>query len=120
VSAGLKRFSLTLSIRDRLTSDAAFEFNGVPDANTLEMWPVTPGGVAIDGNVVHVRMAMEADEVPQKLGLIALSPLGQRLATLVTAARYLPVRDTTLPKQAKPVIYGLDDGPKEVNQSPNR
>jgi hypothetical protein len=63
---------------------------------------------------------MNADEVPQKLGQIALSPLGQRLTALVMSARYLPVRDTTLPKQTKPIIYGLDDGPKEVTHYPNR
>ena len=120
VSAGVKRFSLTFSIRDHLTSEAAFEFNGVPDAKTLDMWPITPGGAVIDGNVVHARMAMNADEVQQQLGQIALSPLGQRLTALVMVARYLPVRDTTLPKQTKPVIYGLDDGPKEVTQYPNR
>jgi hypothetical protein len=120
VSAGVKRFSLTFSIRDHLTSEAAFEFNGAPDANTLEVWPIAPGSAVIDGNVVHARMAMNADEVPQKLGQFALSPLGQRLTTLVMSARYLPVRDTTLPKQTKPIIYGLDDGPKEVTHYPNR
>jgi hypothetical protein len=63
---------------------------------------------------------MKADEVQQKFGPIAVSPLGQRLTALVQAARYLPVRDTTQPKQSKPVIYGLDGGPKEVNQYQNR
>lgn len=110
VSAGMKQFSLTLSIRDRLTSNVAIEFNGVPDANTLKMWPVTLGGAAIEGNMVRARTSMEADEVQQTLGEIAASPLGQQLATLVKAARYLP----TPPKQTKPVIYGLDSGPKEV------
>jgi hypothetical protein len=114
VSAGLKRFSLTISIRDRFTSDAAFEFTGAPDAKTLQMWPAPPGSVTIDGSVVHVRTSMEADAAQQKLGEIAASPLGQRLTDLVQVARYLPVRDATPPK--KPVIYGLDDGPKQVNQ----
>ena len=44
----------------------------------------------------------------QKFGQIAGSPLGQGLAALVEAARYLPVRDNTVPKQTKPIIYGLD------------
>jgi hypothetical protein len=34
----------------------------------------------------------------------------------VAAAKYLPARDTSVPKQTKPVIYGLDEGPKVVNQ----
>ena len=44
----------------------------------------------------------------------------QRLADLVKAARYLPVRDNAVPKRSGPVIYGLDGGPKEVNQLPKR
>ena len=59
---------------------------------------------------------MEGDEAQQKFGQVAGSPLGQRLAALVEAARYLPARDITVPKHAKPMIYGLDGGPKEVNR----
>jgi hypothetical protein len=94
----------------------AFEFNQVPDANTLRMWPATLGGATIEGNVVHARMSMEAAEMEQKFGPIAASPLGQSLAALIKAARYLPVRGTTETRHTKPVIYGLDGGPKEVNQ----
>jgi hypothetical protein len=115
VSAGVKRFSLTVSIQNRFTSDLAFEFNGVPSANTLRTWQTKLGAATLEGNVVHVRMSMEGDEVQQKFAKITASPIGQRLAVLVAAARYLPVRDTTVPKQTKPVIYGLDGGPKEVN-----
>ncbi len=114
VSAGMKRFSLTVSIRDRLASDVAFEINGVPNANTLGMLQTTFGNATLEGNVVHVRTSMEADDVEQRFGQTAASPLGQRLAALVKAARYLPVRDTTVPRQTKAVIYGLDGGPKEV------
>jgi len=109
VSAGVKRFSLTVWIRDRLTSDVAFEFNGVPSANTLRTWRTKLGSAAIvEGNAVHVRAAMEAGEVQQKVGEVVAGPLGQGLAALVEAARYLPVRDTAVPKQTKPIIYGLD------------
>jgi hypothetical protein len=118
LSAGMKRFSLTVSIRNRLTSDVAFEFNGVPNANTLEMWQRTLGAATLEGNVAHFRISMDADEVQQKFGQIAPSPLGQRLAALVKAARYLPVHETTVPRQTKPMIYGLDGGPKEVTQVP--
>jgi hypothetical protein len=116
VSSGVKRFSLTVSIQNRLTSDMAFEFNGVPSATTLRTWQTKLGAATLEGSEVHVRMSMEGDEVQQKFGKIAASPVGQRLAALVKAARYLPMRDTTIPKQTKPMIYGLDDGPKEVNQ----
>jgi hypothetical protein len=115
VSAGVKRFSLTVSVRNRLTSDVAFEFDGVPGANALQMLQTKLGAATLEGNVVHIRMSMEADEVQQKSGEIAASPLGQRLAVLIKAARYLPVRDTTVPNRTKPMIYGLDGGPKEVN-----
>jgi hypothetical protein len=57
-------------------------------------------------------MSVEADEATQKLGQIAASPLGQRLAAVVKAAQYIPVRVTAAPRQAKPVIYGLD-GPQK-------
>jgi len=120
VSAGVKRFSLTVSIRDRLTSDVAFEFNGTPSAETLQKWQSTMPGATIEGGMVHVRMSMEAEEVQQKFAPVIVSPLGQRLASLVKAARYLQMRDTTLLKQTRPVIYGLDGGPRELNQNPNR
>ena len=120
VSAGAKRFSLTVSIRNRLTSDMAFEFDGAPSANTVRMGQATLTGATLEGNVVHVKVSMEADEVQQRFGPIATSPLGERLSALVAGARYLPVRDTTVPKRTKPVIYGLDGGPKEVNKDPNR
>jgi hypothetical protein len=118
-NAGVKRFSLGFSIRNRFTSDLAFEFNGVPSTDALRLWPML-GDATIEGDVAHVRMSIQPDDVPQAFGQIAASPLGQRLATLINVARNLPVRDTTVPSQIKPVIYGLDDGPKVVNRDPNR
>jgi hypothetical protein len=115
VSAGVKRFSLTVSIQNRLTSDVAFEFYGAPSAKTLQMWQTTLGATTLEGNVVHARSSMEAGEVQQKFGQIAAGPLGERLAALVGAARYLPMRDTSVPRQTRPVIYGLDGGPRVVN-----
>jgi hypothetical protein len=120
VNAGVQRFSLSVSIRDRLTSDLALEFNGVPSADTLPMWQTTLGAATLEGNVVHVRMSLEGDELQQKFGQIADHPLGQRLAALVEAARYLPARENAVPRQTKPVIYGLDGGPRIVNQDPNK
>jgi hypothetical protein len=119
VSQGMKRFSMTVSVRDRLTSDVAFEFNGVPNASALRMWQTSRSAATLEGNVVHVRMSMEANEVQKEFGQIADSPVGQRLGALVEAARYLPAREITVPKQTRPVIYGLDGGPREVNQDPH-
>jgi hypothetical protein len=110
ISAGVKRFYLTAWIRNQFASDMAFEFDGIPTAATIRAWPAT-----FEGNVAHMRMSMEPDEVRQKFAPIVASPIGQRLAALVQAAKYLPVPDPTLPKRAKPMIYGLDGGPKEVN-----
>jgi len=119
ITAGVKLFSLTASIRDRLTSDTAFEFNGVPEASPLRAWLSTLVDAKIEGNVVHVRMSKEADETWQSFGQIAVSPLGQRLGVLIKSARYLPVRDTAATVHTKPVIYGLDDGPREVKYTPS-
>jgi hypothetical protein len=113
VAANVKRFSLAFSIRNRVTSDLAIDFNGVPSTDALLMWP-TDDDATLDGNVAHVRTSISADEAQQKFVQIAGSPLGQRLAPLVNVARYLPVRDTTVTTQSKPVIYGLDAGPKVV------
>ena len=116
VSAGVKRTGLVVSIQDRLTSDQAYELNRAPDANSPRAWPANLGGATIDGNVVHVRAAMDSDEVQEKFGPIAASPLGQNLGTLVKLARYLPGHVTAVADPTKPTIYGLDDGPKVVNQ----
>jgi hypothetical protein len=120
MSAGVKRFSLTVSLRSRLTSDVAFEFYGTPNPKTLQALQTSLGATTLEGNVLHARTSMEAVEVQQKFGEFAAGPLGQRLAPLMEAARYLPVRDTTVPKQTRPVIYGLDDVPRVVGQGTNQ
>ena len=95
-------------------TDATFEFNGLPNADPSPFWPML-GDAAIENNAVHTRTSMEVDEAQQRVGQMANSSLGQRLAALVTAGRYLPFRDITVLKKTKPVIYGLDDGPKVIN-----
>ena len=106
----VKQFALTVWIRDRLTADLTLELNGAPSANALQIWQAQLGSAAtVETNAVHVRASMEAEEVQQKFGQIAASPLGQGLAALVKAARYLPVRDQTVLKQTQPIIYGLDN-----------
>jgi hypothetical protein len=88
--AGAKRFSVTASLRDRLSTDTAFEFSTAPDEKTLQMLP----GAQVDGNVAHVGLAMGADEVQQHVDQIASSPLGKCLGALVKIARYLPTQDS--------------------------
>jgi hypothetical protein len=112
--AGVKRFSLTASMRDRLASDTAFEFDGAPDATAIQTWLKSLPDAKIEGNAIHQRMSMETGETEQSFSKIAASPMGQRLAAFIKSARYLPVRDTATTVHAKPVIYGLDDGAREV------
>ena len=114
VNAGLRRFFLTVWIRNNLISDLAFEFNGVPNARTLQAFSKLGG--TLEGNVLHSRSAIEASELQQKFADVVASPVGDQLAALIGAARSLPARDTTAPKQIKPVIYGLEGGPKVVGQ----
>jgi hypothetical protein len=115
-STGLKRFTMAVYIRDRLISDIAFEFNGIPAPAVLKNLQTAVGPISVEGATAHYRMSIEASEVQQRFGQIAASPAGKQLSALVAAAKYIPARDTSVPKQTKPVIYGLDDGPKVVNQ----
>jgi hypothetical protein len=105
-STKVKGFSLEVCIRDHLTSELALEFNGPPDAKALAAWDRKG---AIECNVIHVTTTIEANEVQQKLGqTTAANPMGEYLTALVKPARYLPMHEATVPKQAKPVIFGLD------------
>ena len=114
VAAGVKLFWLTASTRGGLTSDTTYEFNGAPEADKIRVWLSTLLDPKMEGNAVHVRSSMEENETRKGLGQIMASPLGQHLGTLIKSARYLPVRDTATTVHTKPVIYGLDDGAREV------
>jgi hypothetical protein len=114
-STSLQRFSLALSAQDRFTTDATFEFNAAPAAaSPILFWP-TPGDAVIENNALHIQQSIEAGEAQQRVGQMSSSALGQRLAALLTTGHYLPFRDITVLKKTKPVIYGLDDGPKVIN-----
>jgi hypothetical protein len=115
-SAGVKRFSMAISILDRLTVDQAYELDRAPQPNAPRAWPANISGAVMDGNVVHVRSSIDIDEVAEKFPPIAGGKLGQNLGSLVKFARYLPERQNAVIDQSKPVIYGLDDGPKVVKQ----
>jgi len=116
MSQGLKGFSLTVSIRNTFASDLALEFYRAPDANTLRTWQMTLGAAALEGNALHLRTSMEAVEVEQKFDALTAGPIGEALGALLQATRYLPARQSPVPNGAKPVIYGLDGGPRVVNQ----
>lgn len=90
MDAGVSRVSLDISLRDRFASDVAFQFPGALNPSPLQNWMLPPGSAAIDNHTVHFRTSMDAAEVQQKLAEILASPLGQRLAALVEAARFLP------------------------------
>jgi len=111
-TARLKRSLLTVSIQNRVTSDLDLEFDGTPDVNALGTWVPALKGV-IQGNMFHVRTITEADEVQQKFGQVVASPSGEHLTALVNATRYLPLRDSAVPKQPKAVISGLDGGSQQ-------
>jgi len=109
--SGVKGFSLTVWIRDRLTSDVSLEFSGAPSAGTLAMWRTKLGnGAVVEGKTLHLRTSLESDEIQEKADESLAGPLGQGLAALLEAARYLPTRDSMVPQQMKPKIYGLDTG----------
>jgi hypothetical protein len=114
VSAGVKRFELTASTRERLISEAFFEFDGAAEPNAVREWVGTLGDAKIEGTTLRATMSMDADAVQRNLTQIAKSPLGQGLAAFLQSGRYVPVRDTAATVHAKPVIFGLDGGPKEV------
>lgn len=110
VAAGVKRFSLTASLRDGLTIDTIFEYEKAPDPNSGTSSLKSSADAQIVGNVMHRQ------ETLRSFDQIAGSPLGQRLAPFIQSARYLPVRDTATTVHTKPVIFGLDDGPREAKQ----
>ena len=57
-------------------------------------------------------------ELAEVLREVVPSHLRDRLGTLVAAAQQLPMRDLNALKQTRPVIYGLEGGPKVVSQQP--
>jgi hypothetical protein len=124
VSDRLQRLSLAFSLGDRFAGDFAFEFDGPPSPKSVETWQPKLGVATVEGNGVYLSVTLPANEsaanqasvAGQKFGQIVASPFGERLSALVAAARNLPLRDLNALKQTHPVIYGLDNGPRVVNQ----
>jgi hypothetical protein len=119
--SGLKRFAVNLSVRGGLYGDVVFEFNGTPSLETLKKWQKQLGPTAtIEGYTVHLRASADLQEAQKQLAEIRTSPIGEQLGALIEGARYLPVRDTSVPVRTKPVILGLDGGPREVGSKPKQ
>jgi hypothetical protein len=108
-NSGVKQYALKATMRERLTTDAAFEFKQAPDPKAIQSLPIAAGGAVIQGNIVHGKTSMEADEVAENVTAIASTPLGQYLGILVKAARYIPVRQA----RVRPVITGMDPDPSK-------
>jgi hypothetical protein len=109
--AGIRQIALTVWVRDRLTCDMAVEFSAPPPPALFQS---RLASATIEGNTAHMRLSMDANEIQQKFSQIATGPLGPSLGAMIDAAHYLPARETQAVEQKKPVIYGLDDTPREV------
>jgi len=114
-SAGVQRFALAISVRNQLGSRLIVEFNGTPSQDALRLWPAA-GTPTSAGNTVHYDFSVTAENSQQAFAQLAGSPLGRPLAPLMKVGLNLPVRDAAAMTRTKPVIYGLDDGPKVVKQ----
>lgn len=85
--AGASAFELTVAFRDRLAGQTVYRFTNSPNVTALT--------------------SLSAEE-------FAASPLSASLGTIISSARYLPARDSAATVHTRPVIYGLDGGPREV------
>jgi hypothetical protein len=109
--AGIRQIALTVWVRDRLTADMAVEGSAPPPPT---MFHSKLASTSIEGNTARMRLSMDANEIQQKFSQIATGPLGPSLTAMLDAAHYLPAREAQAPLHKKPVIYRLDDGPREV------
>ncbi len=115
--SGMQRFSMSVIVRDRLWTDIGFEFATMPPpalARKMTAQPTPYGATVVEGNAIHMRLSMDENQVRQQIAQMTSGPMGQPLLALMQSAKYLPARDPAKPKQVHPVIYGLDDGPREV------
>jgi hypothetical protein len=93
VDAGVKRLTLAVSFRSRVTTDLSADFSVVPSADTLRKFLPSLGAVMIDSNTVRLPLSMDQ---------ICASPIGQHLPDLVAATRYLPAPDPVAPAPSQP------------------
>lgn len=118
--AGVKRFWLTVSMRDTLGAELVYELGHPAESAGPQNWPPTFGHPTVDGNLVRSAISIEPEELRDRFGEIAGSVIGQRFGALVAAARYVPAPEAVTKDRSRPVIYGLDDGPRELGQVPQR
>ncbi len=110
VNAGVQRFLVSVLVGNGIASDVAFECSHAPDPDTLRTWQTSLGAPSLERDILHFKASMDAAEAQQKFDRLAAGPLGQYMASLVAAARYLPARETNPSQTPRPLIYGL--GPK--------
>jgi len=84
VTAGVKRLTLAVSFRSRVTTELSADFEVVPSADTLRKFLPGLGAVMIDSNSVRLPLSMDQ---------ICASPIGQHLPDLIAAASSLPAPD---------------------------
>lgn len=114
VAAGAKQFDLAASLADPLSIVTTFHFDAAPAPAAIRPWLNTLGGVSVQGQIIRAKLSLDQSGLQQDSTQLAASPLSVGLAAVIRSARYLPVRDNAATVHTKPVIYGLDDGPREL------
>ncbi|HEY3740283.1 MAG TPA: hypothetical protein VGL53_10585 [Bryobacteraceae bacterium] len=109
--AGAMRSALTVWIRDMVTTELAFDMTSAPTPAALRAAQAKLGPVAVEGNTVFTRTAINPNDLVAQFPAMMGGPIGGQLSALVSAARYLPAADPAA-KKRKPVIVGLDDPSK--------
>ena len=104
--AGVKRLTLSMTLSDRVGTEASFELSASPDP---QRWPASLPGASVDGTVVHLKNSLDAAALAETLSRLGA---GQGLGALAKVARSLPTNQID---RSKPVIYGLDDGPRQLS-----
>jgi hypothetical protein len=107
-SAGAAWSTLTIWIRDAVTTEFAFDLAGPPSQAVLRDAQAKLGTFWVQGNTILTRTSLSGDQVTAEFSKMAAGPVGQQLSLLVAAAQFTPGRDPNAPKR-RPVIVGLDD-----------
>ena len=108
IDGEIARFSIAASIQEQFNADLLLDFKRVPDAGVIRNWPRMMHTVTFDGDIAHISIRMEGDEVLRRFDEIAASLVGERLGALLAAARHIPATSANTAGHDKPVVYGLD------------
>jgi hypothetical protein len=111
--AGVERITVSVAMSDRLSIDSSYELSAPADK---QAWPASMPGATVDGNGVHWKSSVEAPALEETLARLGSDPAGRSLGALAGVARSLPTNQPAPIDHSKPVIYGLDDGPRQLNR----